>query len=1431
MESKLLRITACCGVQLLLALTLYTTPGFAQSYRNMLFEHITREDGLSNSEITSIAQDRKGFIWVGTTDGLNRYDGHRVMVYKNDPEDGQSLVDNHITALFADSDGHLWIGTKNKGLSKYSDTCDCFQNYSFDPVDPSTISFNYVTSFAEDQSGHIWVGTMMGLNRYVESEDHFERHLFYRKLKVTPQTLNELPKNSPFNTALTHLFEQLQDSGFIEEKHFTTYLEKVLEDQVDHYMESVISTVEIGNFGAPIKALEFDNIDQLWLGFEKAGIGVFQPGVGIISRLDAENSILNVAEVTHLYRDGGQLWVCTDEVEAFSVDFLTREVKRYRVPWATSSIKSIFRDRNNQLWIGNGEGLGLYDEQHEKFVQQSTIAQGSNGLLPGTINAILEDFQGNLWISSFQGGLNLLPNKRRFQHYSHFNQVEESLTKNPVSAILADKSNDLWIGYYTSGLDYFKDGYKKHFPYGDAPGQLGSGTLFAIFEDRAQDIWLGFHKGGLQKYLSESQTFQSFVHDEHEHSIAGNDVRAIAEDRQGNLWLALHGKGVDCLSKRNERFRHYQTVYPEIESSLASNWVHDVIVDSQGRVWAATVAGLSVLNPGATDFISYTESNSNISNAHVVTLFEDRDHRICAGTEYGLNLFIDSLQQFQVFTTNDGLSNNGIKKIAQDHHGDLWISTNNGLSQYMMASGKFKNYSRAHGLQADEFFLGAGATGMDGKLYFGGQNGLNVFSPDSLKETGYQPPLYLENFRLFSKTVAIGDETGILPRPLQSMEEIALEHDQNFFSISFLALDYLNNHSLDYRYLLEGFDRKWNYTDSQREAVYTKVPPGDYTFRVQVKNLEGQWQTEGISLKVAIRQPFWKTNIAYSLYLIVVVVMVWLIRKAVLNRIYIRHQMEMDQLKIKFFTNISHEFRTPLTLILGPLNDLLNNTRKKSAEELKLLQLMRRNGNQLMKLVNQLMEIYQIDAGFAKLKVSEENLSSFVNSVFESFTYKAAQKKLHFHLFNSIPQGVTGYIDRDKLEKILNNLISNAIKFTPSHGAVMVFAQVVEENTAKTDQNRYLKQSRCNSMIEISVEDSGFGIPKALHQKIFNRFYQLDHQALEETGSGIGLSLVNQLTEIHKGSIALESEIMEGTRFTVRIPVSRHNYQRIEFTQQSMDDHVAQTADCGEHLSRLKLKELPVAVNKPILLIIDDNEDIRKYMTYLLRSTFEIREAASGIEGVAMAKEEIPDLILSDIMMPGMNGIEMCKTLKQEPLTCHIPIILLTAKSSEEYHIEGLVEGADDYITKPFKPEILKIKLQNKVKQLNIYKKKFEASLPASREDLIHDKDQQLLSHIYAILDQHLSDTEFGPDQLAKEIGMSRSVLYRKINGLTGSSVSLLIRKYRITEAARMLTSEIIPVKEVAYKVGFKDPSYFTSCFKKVYNYSPSEFTEKAEVL
>ncbi|MEM6829437.1 MAG: hybrid sensor histidine kinase/response regulator transcription factor [Bacteroidota bacterium] len=686
----------------------------------------------------------------------------------------------------------------------------------------------------------------------------------------------------------------------------------------------------------------------------------------------------------------------------------------------------------------------------------------------------------------------------------------------------------------------------------------------------------------------------------------------------------------------------------------------------------------------------------------------------------------------------------------------------------------------------------------------------------------------LNQLKLFNKEVKEHDHTGILKTALSKTETLVLRHDQNFFSIKFSRSSTKNRPHELFSYMLEGFDKDWVLAEGRKEAIFTNVPPGNYNFRVRAVNQEVARSEEEAHLRVVIQPPWWRSPLAYLTYFVLAAVMIILMRKVVLMKMERRNQAQLDEMKARLFTHLSHELKTPLALILGPLNELLSNRGNQHSRS-QLLALMKRNAQGLLRLINQLMDIYQVDAGFSVLKVSSEPVGVLTTNVFNNFRREAKRKQLHYHLYAELEEGLLGYVDKDKLSKILNNLIANAINFTPENGAVMVFSETVTRTQDPILARKVEPYGHRDALfLKVRVEDSGFGIPPDLQKKVFNRFFQAKSYEINETGAGIGLSLAHQLISVHKGFMHMESEYMEGCRFTVWIPLDEEVYHPSQEATPVIRESLSLSINSKNEAKAACENHAHTSTSKPLLLLIDSSEDIRKYIRYALDTCFSIKEAANGKEGIDQAKEWIPDIILSDVMMPEINGIELCRQLKNDERTSHIPIILLTAKASEDYHLEGLVKGADDYITKPFNVDILAAKLKNTVKRQELFKKKFQMEFPISQKEMTNRKDEAFLSKCYQALAQNFSEATFGPDQMAKEMGMSRSVLYRKVSGLTGESVSILIRNYRLNRATRLLTSCSMPIKELSFKVGFSDPSYFTSCFKKVYGVAPKEFTARA---
>ena len=765
--------------------------------------------------------------------------------------------------------------------------------------------------------------------------------------------------------------------------------------------------------------------------------------------------------------------------------------------------------------------------------------------------------------------------------------------------------------------------------------------------------------------------------------------------------------------------------------------------------------------------------------------------------------------------------------ILEDEHENLWLSTNKGISKFNPITGLFRNYDVRDGLQSNEFNQGAYHQSKSGNMFFGGINGITKFHPDSVKDNPHIPPIVITDFQLFNKPVLIGIDTSnnrsILKKSITETEEIELFYDDNVISFEFAALDFHIPEKNKYAFIMEGFDRDWTYTDANRRFVtYTNLDPGVYTFRVKGSNNDGVWNEKGTALKIIITPPWWATWWAYTLYGLFAVVLFSTSTRFYLNRQRLRHQLELElehsekleevnQMKSRFFANISHEFRTPLTLILGPTESIIKDTSKEEIK--KKAGTIKRNANRLLNLINQLLDLSKLEAGKLKLKASCGNIVSFVKGIAMSFESVGERRDILLKM-KTTNNEIEVYFDKEKMEKILTNLFSNAFKFTPEGGKITV---VINE--------------RDDKFVEIKVKDTGIGIPEKELPKLFDRFYQVDSShTREREGTGIGLALTKELVELHRGSIKVESKEGKWTEVTVTLPLGKEHLLPDEIVEaDESPDEKKILVEEEDTLTSLQLeKPLPEDFDKDktIILVVEDNADVREFIKESLEGEYQVEEAVNGEQGVRKAESIIPDLIVSDIMMPKMDGYDLTKKLKNDEKTSHIPIILLTAKTEQESKLEGLATGADDYLVKPFDTEELLIRIKNIINTRRKLHKKFskgEYILPRGEEKKLRSIDEHFMNKVIEVIEQHISEEEFSIEEFGNEVGMSRSQLHRKLKALSGKSASRYIRSVRLTRAKTMIIDQKGNISEIAYSVGFSSPAYFTKCFKDEYGYPPSD--------
>jgi signal transduction histidine kinase/DNA-binding response OmpR family regulator len=906
--------------------------------------------------------------------------------------------------------------------------------------------------------------------------------------------------------------------------------------------------------------------------------------------------------------------------------------------------------------------------------------------------------------------------------------------------------------------------------------------------------------------------FKHYRHDPtNPSSLSDNRVWALAQDSNGNIWVGTSG-GLDQYDPVTDSFIHYTSV---VDGQV--NWLTE---DSDNCLWIGG-ENLSLYN-------LRDRSVTRISESTRYMLQDSKNRFWIATNNRGIALYSKEKGIIKHFTEKNGLANNQTLAILEDNEHFLWISTTNGLSKFDPESERFHNFSLKNGFQNNQFTYGAAYKTGQGELIFGGISGFNIFDPAKIKSSDYFPPIVLTDLKIFNKSVRIGDHRNdILTKSISETQEISLQSDQNSITLDFASFDYANSLGIQYSYFLEGFDRDWSEPQVNRSATYTNLDPGDYFFQVKTVSIDRKESNPGPILKISVLPPYWETwwfrsFIFISIFGLFYLLISFLLNKEklkndlVLERLNAKKLHELDMMKLRFYTNISHEIRTPLTLILGPLEKMRN----KAIPEPEMnehVEVMHRNATQLHQLINQLLDFRKMETGNLKLTLTCGDLVSFISGVVGSFNKYAEEKEIELR-FNSLKKEIVTNFDSDKLGKILNNLLSNAFKFTGKGGKISVNLALVFD----ADDNDLPGENTEKRMIEITVRDNGIGIAESHLEKIFTRFFQVDEGA-KQTGTGIGLALTKELIKLHNGNISVQSKPGKGSKFTIHLP----------YEELAPADAISNYASDQQHESGVNAlpDEHPgesMLTGRRIMLLVDDNPDVRYFIKSHFNTYYQVLEAENGLEGWNIALKTIPDIIISDVMMPDMDGFEFCRKVRKDERTSHIPIILVTALGSREHEIEGLSHGADDYITKPFDLVILQTKVENILQVRQSLKQKYTSEmLLQPRNIILSSPDERFLQKAIEVVENNISDPDLDIERFAGEIGVSRMQLYRKLDALTEMTVKEFVRNIRLKRAAQMLVQKKLNVSEVAYAVGFKDLSHFRKCFKQEFGMSASDFAEK----
>ncbi|MBN2524271.1 MAG: response regulator [Bacteroidales bacterium] len=1329
------------------------------------FRQITVEDGLSQNWIRCISQDKYGFMWFGTRDGLNRYDGYNFKIYKLDQKLKNSLSNNHIKVIFEDSRGNLWIGAQG-GLNIYDRKRDEFIPLSF------TLDYS-IEAIAELSSGDLLIGSPEGLF-FIDQEDMS--------------------------------FKELNTEMYVN-------------------------------------AILIDNNNNIWLG-TYSGLCLF-----------------NQAD-------------CSVQV------FRNRKDDKKSI--SENIIRSMAQDSQGRIWVGTDtKGLNLLryikeDPFHPEFINYSNHPDDPESIGKGAVLALLDDKEGNLWIGLENGGLDIIElddfkeNRCVFKHYLHNEGDSYSISNNSIHSIYRDKSGTIWAGTYAMGINYYNkllhkfEHYKhlpnnshsinnnhvnviydeadklwigtegglnvldkkrktiKHYTYDFRDDKtIGADPVWSILRDSYGNMWIGTWSGGLNLFDETSSTFTRYLHDENdENSIGGNSVFGLAQDQEGNLWIASMLGGLNRYDYGTNTFKSY--LHEDGKNSISNNWVRDILISSYNEVWMSTMKAVDVFDINTGLFRSYTHDVSDttsISYNGAVVIFEDSKRNIWIGTESGLNVYRRESNTFKSYFEEDGLPNNALTGICEDDNGNLWLSTNHGISKFVDGihqpeCPEFKNYDMWDGLQGNEFNRRSFCKGIDGRMYFGGTNGYNVFHPDSIKDNKWIPDVVLTGFYINNQSVDYRDKNSPLTENIHIAKEIRLLPKHMVFTIEYAALNYIASEKNHYAFILEGFEKEWNNVGTQRTATYTNLDPGRYVFKVKASNNDGYWNKEGRSLVITILPAWWQTWWAKALYALFILLALYFFRKYTLISVNFKNQLwkehlqrekteELNRMKIRFFTNISHELRTPLTLISGPIEQLINKGSKS-----KELELIKRSVFQLRKLVDQILDFRKIDSEEMPVKMQENDIVSCIKQTIFGFFDYAEQKGIKV-IFRSGIHKLNMDFDKEKIDKIFTNLLMNALNYTQPGGTVSVNLTVHDEKPVKNEIH-----------LVIEISDTGKGIPKLEIDKIFNRFYTSDNQNDTLVGTGIGLHLTKSLVEMHGGEINVTSKEKEGTVFTVVLPARNG---KLEIARKEI---VLQNNISGKS-SKMKVEnqKSKIESHKKTIIVIDDNIDICSFIESILISEFNIIKEINPEQGMELILKYMPDLVISDVMMPGMNGFELCERIKSDIRISHIPVILLTAKATVEDHILGFDTGADEYIYKPFDIKLLRSRVRNMIRQKEVLRKHLIGMDGKINSDIsVNSLDKSFMDKIFNIILDNHHNPDFTVNNIIDEIGMSRSVFYKKFKALSNSSIHDLIKQIRLKKACDLMNDNSLTIAEVAYRSGFNDPSYFSRVFRETYQVTPKDY-------
>ncbi|OQP57749.1 hypothetical protein A3860_08975 [Niastella vici] len=1347
------------------------------------------EQGLSNNSVRCIFQDQKGFVWFGTYDGLNRYDAYNFKVFRNNFNNPLSLPNNFINAIDEDNIGNIWVGTR-QGVAVYHSLAN-----SFTPVyyktgkGPLVKLTNVIRDLESDGDGNMFIGTI--------------------------------------------------DAGV----YFCA--------AGDSVCVRVPMDGEAAGQVLDIASIKKGTDKTIWVFVRAKGLYRFDAAAKKLRLVNASITNASCLEVK-----GDLIWVGS-----------SRGMHRYSIKQNTydkyydeqnglhqNDVIALTCDRNNKLWVSTNAGITILDIANDQSMQYLEADKQRYSLSSNAITSVLEDRDGRMWIGCLRGGINIIDNRKKL-----FGKVDvdplaaNTLLSNYIFAFYEGSDGKLWVGTDGNGLSIWdrKTNTFRNYRHDPADAHsLSNDYITAITSDPENKVWVATYRGGMNRYNSAANNFEHFrfVQVAPFREFVNGLTYTMFQDKQNRLWTGTLQYGLFVLNRATNTFE------------LFDDKLKDLLLitqDREGTLWAGSLSNLIAIDP-----VKKQHRFFNIGKP-VRSLQEDKAGNFWVGTEGGGLLLFDRKTGKIVkrYTTDEGLCSNSILNILEDRQGNLWISTFNGLSKFNGKDQQFTNYYQNDGLQSNQFNYNAALALRSGELVFGGIKGFNIFQPADIIEYRNTRPILFTDIKI--NNTPIEQENSVIEKSTgNSIEVIKVPFNKAILSFEFASLDYSAPDKMQYAYFLEGWDRGWNYANNSRTAVYTHLSEGNYTLRVKSTSTPGKWDGKELLLQIIVLPPWYRSVWAYLMYVLMAGAIIYVynryrikqtrlayeVKIARLNaetekaerakekaelekeraererehvereaeRMLNEKEREINEKKISYFTTIAHEFRTPLTLIINPLKDLFKKRQEEQAKPDGELSIVYRNARRMLSLADQLLLFRKAESGLDTIKPSRLNLHHLAWDVYLCFVQQARSQQITY-TFNCANEELEICADKEKLEIIFYNLLSNAFKYTPANGSITFTVTEQDEN------------------VQIEIADSGAGIPGQIGEKLFEQFYQAERTITgTKTGFGIGLFLVKHFTDQHKGHITYTSEEGKGATFFLTllkgaehfngIPIVAEHESGPVFLQTVKEEPIEESKKQVEE----KLPTAEVVTDKQTILLIDDDEQIRNYLAQLFRDTYIIHQAENGAEGLKAAVTYLPDLIISDVHMQEMNGIELCKQIKGNDSLNHIPVILLTASTSDEFKLKGVEGGADDYIIKPFDNTLLQARVTNLLKTRNTLQRYFYNEITLNKNNQrISQEYKAFLEKCIAIVESHLDDDNFSVKTLMAEMGMSHSNLFRKVKSVSGQSVNIFIRFIRLRKAAELFINSNYNVNETANMVGINDIKYFREQFNKLFGMNPSEYIRR----